>query len=235
MSNPTDLPDRIGRYVRGELSDKEAEEFEELYFQDEQLARLVEAEQILQQAPDLIGTKHALDESSSFRRRLSVFGERRYAYAASIAVLSIATALAWLAGDNRALRHENAQLQAVTAKPSISDGMIRLSAMRGARDEEPAFTIALPAAADRFVTLQLSIPEKNIESGPATIQLARLDGGEPVWEKDVDARALASQIVLVNLPGGSVEPGDYVIALRRHGGAAEAITIAEYAFRVVHQ
>jgi hypothetical protein len=79
--------------------------------------------------------------------------------------------------------------------------------------------------------LQLPVPPGGGAAGAGSVRLSRRDGGE-VWERELDAGALASKDVIVNLPGGSIEPGDYVIALRRHAGAAEAITLAEYAFGV---
>ena len=69
-------------------------------------------------------------------------------------------------------------------------------------------------------------------AGGAAVRLSKRGGGV-VWEQELDAGALASQFLVVNLPGGVVEAGDYVIALQRHRGAAEAITVAEYAFRAV--
>src|SRR5262245_55660598 len=144
MSNHSELANRISRYVRGELSRQEAEEFEELYFQDDELARLVEAEQILEQAPDLLGSKSVRNQLGSRWSFTRAFGERRYAYAASFMVVAAGAALVWLGGDYRTLQQENARLQAAVAHPTVSDGIVRLSAMRAAADEEPAFTIELP-------------------------------------------------------------------------------------------
>src|SRR5262245_22267105 len=232
MSNPTDLPDRIGRYVRGELSDREAEAFEELYFQDDQLARLVEAEQILQQAPDLIGREHGRHESGSHGWIPRALGEPRYAYAAGIALFGILAGMLALGIHNRTLREANVRLLAA-ARPSVADGFVRLSAVRGVSEEEHAFTVVLPQAADRFVTLLLPVPETGAgNAGPATVRLSRRDAGESLWERDVDASALAAQLVVVNLPGGTMEPGDYAITLLQQRDAAEPITLAEYAFRV---
>ena len=219
--------------MRGELPEHEAREFEELYFQDERLARLVEAEQILQQAPDLIGTRR-LDERNADRWVTRAFREPRYAYAAGIVLVGMLGGLLALGSFNQALREENARIVAASAHPSVADSVVRLSALRGGRDEEPAFTVQLPESADRFITLLLPVPSIEATGAPASVTLSRRGGGE-VWQREVDAAGLASQVVPVNLPGGAVEPGDYVIALRRHEGAAEAIMIAKYAFRVASE
>jgi len=233
MSNHSGLADRISRYVRGELSRQEAEEFEELYFQDDELARLVEAEQILQQAPDLLGSRPTRNQLGSHSSFAQAFGSRRYAYAASIMIVAAGAALVWLGGDYRTLRQEHARLRAASPHPTVSDGIVRLSAMRDASDAEPAFTVELPSGADRLITLMLPVPAADAAvAGGAAVRLSKRGGGV-VWEQELDDGVLASQFLLVNLPGGVVEPGDYVIALQRHRGAAEAITVAEYAFRAV--
>jgi hypothetical protein len=225
------LEDMIHRYVRGEMSAEEADRFEEAYFADDRLAALLEAEQLLVGNADLIEAPEApsAQPGSGSEAGLGVGPKitkdagrwiRRCAYAAGFLLVPVAIMLIKAnmeLNESRSIIDQWRSQAASARQPAVVVQTIRLSPVRSAGSDAPAFRFPLPKDQGQAVRLALPLPPQWQESGADEIGLmltVRQASGESeiVWTHTQlidDSR----DVVEVSLPSGSLEVGHYLLEL----------------------
>jgi hypothetical protein len=222
--------ERIVRYVRGELPRAEADAFEEAYFQDEKLARLVEMEQILQGR----GAEAPAETSAApaaIARAPASPGYRTHALAAAILVLVAAgVMMIWMREHVPA--GSDAGVVGRLGGPVATANVLRLSPVRDGAGEAPAFAVNRPPAGES-VTLMLPLPPEVGDDAALGVRLLRegSTGRVAVWNETIGRGAGASPWVLLTLPHETLEPDDYSVELRA-GADDDSARFAEFRFRV---
>ena len=220
-----EMAELIHRYVRDRMSPDEAAQFEEQYFADPSLARLVEAEQVLVRAPDLIGEGTAAAPAPPRRPRFTV-----WAMAASVllaAALAAILALGQQLTDYRAEANRLAGRLAQLEQPLVVVTSVPLSSLRAAAAERPAYRFALPEEPGAAVRLTVPVPPGAAGSGPLSLALVEA-GGPEVWTREYAVGPRQRSLELA-LGQGALEPGAYALILANGGGQR----LAEFSFEVL--
>ena len=219
------MAELIHRYVGDRMSPDEAAQFEEQYFADPSLARLVEAEQVLVRAPDLIGEATVAAPAPPRRPRVTV-----WAMAASVllaAALAAILALGQQLTDYRAEANRLAAHIARLEQPLLVVTAVPLSSMRAAAAERPAYRFALPEEPGAVVRLTVPVPPGAAGSGPLSLTLVEA-GGPAVWTREYAIGRRQRSLELA-LGQGALEPGTYALTLADGGGQR----LAEFSFEVL--
>lgn len=229
------VQDLVQRYVRGELSSEQAEKFEEQYFQDEELAKLVEAEQFLVRGEGL-GDLESVEELPTTGAAIPTWRRalRIYSYAAGVLLVPLAL-LVMQQFDRSNMRSG----YAVTPPPvgvaarvqqplaRITTGQIRLSSTRSAATDRPSFRFSLPERSDEQI--ELILPLRREWNQVSTLVLYRHgETDEPVFELPISELSNESEL-RVTLPGGSISAGRYRLVQQSSDGTITAM----YQFEVL--
>jgi hypothetical protein len=223
-----DIQERIESYVRGELPEAEAAAFEERYFADEALARLVEAEQLLVQGKSWIGDDPRFSPAAaSGVERMP----RSYAWAAGLLLAMVLPGLAYSLIKLAQYRSESVELARqleVLDAPAVTSIRVRLSPLRAAPGERPPWRFALPDDGTA-VSLVLPVPVDEQHSGGIQLALYPAGSATPTWAAVAPVAGGTAELVLRR---GLLEPGIYRLQMagpERAGGAV----IAEFAFEIL--
>lgn len=230
MKTDTEIAELVSRYVAGEMPEAEAEAFEELYFAREDIARLVVAEQVLTRAPAL------LERPGGPFRGDGRGAWRPLAVAAGFLVLVVVGFLLFRGP------HPYDAASGIASGPRVDAGSlaavtrVRLSPLRAATAGRPAYRFPLPRDPGRGVVLDLPLPSAVRQAGgPLTLALARVGAGGrllPVWERPAEVPDQAGTLEVL-LPGGSLEPGVYHLALRGPAHDRAGGLLMEFGFEVL--
>jgi hypothetical protein len=221
-----EMAELIHRYVRDRMSPDEAAQFEEQYFADPSLARLVEAEQVLVLTPDLIGEGKGAAPAPP-RRPAATY----YAWAASIMLACALAAILALGQQLQGYRADANRLAAHIARleqPLLVVTAVPLSSMRAAAAERPAYRFALPTEPGAIVRLTVPVPPGGAgEARTVSLSLSQA-GGPTVWSREQRIGARQKSLELA-LGQDALEPGAYALSVADDGGRP----LASYAFEVL--
>lgn len=205
----------IGRYVAGELSEREAEQFEFAFFQDEELAALVEAEQTLQRE---FGKKPQEESpAAGFEDQTVASRSYRWIGAAAAALVIGALPLLYFYGDRTATHFALS-----TTAPASTNTVTYLES--GERGGAGSTTIAIPSRPDDTVVLSFPIEVDD----PLQLSLAYEDDIDPIWTTRWQRNGASPVPLFLSIAATEVYPGNYTLTVRR---VDDDTTVAVFRFR----
>lgn len=210
--------DIIGRYVAGELSEKEAEQFEFAFFQNEELAALVEAEQTLQR--EFQARSHGDSSSNGTGDRRMVRHNRWIAVAAAILVATVLPLFHFF-GDRTV---EPFTLSAIA--PVGVDAMTHFES--GERGSAGLTTIAIPDQPDDTIVLSFPIDVDE----PLQLSLMYEGDIDPIWTFDWQPINPSTERLFLRIAASELYPGNYVLSVQRVG---DDVPLTAFQFRATRE
>lgn len=209
----------IGRYVSGELTELEAEQFELAYFQDEELAALVETEQALQR--EFGHADHSAVPTDTTRSGGARVGFR-WGWAAAIAGVVALIPLSYFVTQST----DPAPFYLSESRPmDVSRVVYNLERMRGTT---PALSVPIPDDPDGNIVL--AIPIHANEYSELRLSLRYEDEGEPVWLGTWHKTDFAPEYLYLTVSATALYQGDYVLKVEQ-SMSGTIITDGSYEFR----
>ena len=186
----------IGRYVAGELSEPESEKFEFAFFNDEELAALVETEQTLQHEFQNKGESAAAatTKSSTWARWALVA-----TIAGAFAVLPIFYFMTQGTGPYRL----------TASPPGASTPLFELSSERGSA---ASTAIAIPANSDQRIVF--SVPAIDADSAPLALTLSH-ESGAVFWTETWIRGTPDGNPLFLAIASSVLIPGSYELVIEQ--------------------
>ena len=193
--------DFVGRYVRNELSELESDAFELAFFNDSQLAALVEAEQALH--------AHAVETLADETPAIGRVPQRRPLAAIPIALAATALISAGLYFFQRlAIDAEPIQL----VDTSVPDAVERLR-LRTERGQNTANSLAIPPSPSSRVEISVPVPPDLEFSDGEVLVTLRYENGPPIWTETLSDVEGNEQSLFLSISASALQVGVYELSI----------------------